>query len=140
MFSGTSSVPLVCQPAESGHNTIRYLLYALASSWPLPAPKVNTEGAWNYRKDTTFDYSHPQYPQVPVQTNSLHVGYYWNRTKKLIYDGHHASAAGCYLGGVVWYAVLFNECPEKLTFKPVEVTQQFANYLKQTAARTVQPQ
>ncbi len=99
--------------------------------------KANSEAPWIYKKEDSFNYDDPQYPQLPVQTNSLHVGYQWNQSKKLGYDGHHANAAGCYLGGLVWYEFLFNESPVKLTFKPAELSQEFADYLKQNATKTV---
>jgi uncharacterized protein DUF4886 len=98
---------------------------------------VTTNVEWGFKKDTNFNYAKPEYPALPVQANSLHIGYTWNREQKFSYDSHHASVAGCYLGGLVWYAFLFKESPAKLSFKPEGVSEEFANYLKRTAARAV---
>lgn len=98
--------------------------------------QVNSSRKWAYHKDERFDFSHPQSPALPDQTYSLHVGYYWSKDK-LGFDSHHANAAGCYLGGLVWYSFLFNESPVKLTFKPDEVDPTFAKQLRKVAWSTV---
>ena len=99
--------------------------------------KAATGDKFKFKKDVTFNYTNTVYPQLPDQTNSLHAGYSWTREQKLAFDSHHASAAGCYLGGLVWYAYLFKQSPEKVMFKPDGVTDGFAKYLRQTAAETV---
>jgi len=74
---------------------------------------------------------------LPVQVNSLHQGYSWDKNKKLVFDSHHANDAGCYLGGLVWYTYLFEESPVRLKFVPKTVSPDFAVYLKKVAKRTV---
>jgi hypothetical protein len=98
--------------------------------------QVNSSRKWAYHNDDRFDFSHPQPPALPNQSHSLHVGYYWSKDK-LGFDSHHANAAGCYLGGLVWYSFLFNESPVKLRFKPDEVDPAFAKQLRKVAWSTV---
>jgi hypothetical protein len=52
-------------------------------------------------------------PELPDQTNSLNVGWFWNKGK-LGHDTHHASAQGRLLGGLVWYAFLTGQDPRTL--------------------------
>ena len=100
---------------------------------------VSTDPQWGYKKDPNFDFKNPVAPALPDQTNSLHVGYRWNKEKnKLTFDANHANAAGCYLGALVWYGFLFNESPEKLTFVPPGVSPEFAAHLRKVAWQTVQ--
>jgi len=94
--------------------------------------RINSGGKWAYHKDPHFDFRHLQRPALPNQTHSLHVGYRWDNDK-LAFDSHHANAAGCYLGGLVWYSFLFNESPVKLTFHPDDVDPKFARQLRKTA-------
>ncbi|GAB4026116.1 DUF4886 domain-containing protein [Spirosoma gilvum] len=98
--------------------------------------QINASRKWGYRPDADFNASQAQSPTLPNQTHSLHVGYFWNNGK-LAFDSHHANAAGCYLGGLVWYGFLFNESPKRLTFVPAEVDKAFARRLRKTAWSTV---
>ncbi|MBD2704983.1 DUF4886 domain-containing protein [Spirosoma sp. BT702] len=98
--------------------------------------KINSSSKWAYHKDDTFDSKQAKSPALPDQTHSLHVGYRWDKDK-LAFDSHHANAAGCYLGGLVWYSFLFRESPVKLTFKPDEVDTDFARQLRKVAWKTV---
>lgn len=79
------------------------------------------------------------YPDLPDQTHSLHVGWYWSRTAdgnhRLDMDAHHASALGCYLAGSVWYEFLFNESVENNSFVPKEISKEDADYLRKTASK-----
>ncbi|SFD90836.1 DUF4886 domain-containing protein [Spirosoma endophyticum] len=98
--------------------------------------QINSTAKWAYRKDDTFNFSQSQAPNLPNQTHSLHMGYRWDKGK-LAFDSHHANAAGCYLGALVWYGFLFDESPVKLTFYPEEVDPNFAKQLRKTAWSTV---
>lgn len=91
-----------------------------------------------YNKDKNYDFTQPVYPFLPKQENSLHVGYYWDKNKKLSFDSHHANTAGCFLGSLVWYAFLFGESPENLRFTPKGVPSGFASQLRKAAWSTVQ--
>ncbi|KAB7727254.1 DUF4886 domain-containing protein [Rudanella paleaurantiibacter] len=98
--------------------------------------RVGSRSKWAYHRDPAYNFAQPQAPALPNQTHSLHVGYRWDGAR-LAFDSHHANAAGCYLGGLVWYGFLFNESPRKLTFRPAEVDESFARKLKKTAWSTV---
>jgi len=93
---------------------------------------------WKYQPDTSFDFEHPVFPNLPDQTNSLYVGYHWNEDGQLIIDPKHATPAGEYLGALVWYGFLFGESPEKLTFAPEELSAPFAAHLRSVAAQALQ--
>jgi hypothetical protein len=49
-------------------------------------------------------------------------------------DRFHASRAGCYLAGCVWFGELFGVSPEKVAFVPEGLTQEEAATLRRTAA------
>jgi hypothetical protein len=100
--------------------------------------RVDSDPDWGYKPDTTFDFKNPVYPALPDQTHSLHVGYSWDKDKALKADYNHASVAGCYLVGLVWYGFLFKESPEKLTFAPKEIPAEFAAHLRHVAWQIVQ--
>jgi hypothetical protein len=91
---------------------------------------------YRFTKDMNFDYDHPVAPNLPIQTNSLNMGYYW-KDNVLVFDPNHANEAGRYLGSLIWYALLFKESPEKLKYQPKEVPADFAAYLRSVAAKTV---
>jgi hypothetical protein len=94
---------------------------------------VNSNPKAAYTPDLKFDVSNAVYPNLPDQKNSLHVGYKYNNSQKLDFDANHANEAGCYLAGLVWYAVLFKESPAKLRFRPEQVSEDFAKVLKSNA-------
>jgi hypothetical protein len=94
-------------------------------------------GPFAFRKDKSFNYENPVYPELPDQTNSLHAGYFWGKEKTLRFDSHHANIAGCYLGSLVWYRFLFGESLEQLHFVPEAVSEDFAGYLKNVANSVV---
>ncbi|CAG4988416.1 hypothetical protein DYBT9275_00077 [Dyadobacter sp. CECT 9275] len=95
--------------------------------------KINSAPQWAYQPDTRFNFEDPKYPVLPTQLYSLHVGYRYDNSQKLAFDGNHANEAGCFLGGLVWYAVLFQESPVKLKFKPENVEDDFAKQLRKVA-------
>lgn len=97
---------------------------------------VATDKKWGFKKDTEFDEEKATYPALPKDENSLNVGYQWTKDKVLKFDANHANEAGCYLSGLLWYKVLLAENPEKVKFRPEGVSPEFAEFLKQTAAKT----
>ena len=99
--------------------------------------KVSSSKKWGYKPNAEYDFSHPVYPNLPNQAQSLHRGYYWDKDQKLGFDSHHANEAGCFLGSLVWYTFLFGESPEKITFVPKQVSPEFAKYLKKIANSVV---
>jgi hypothetical protein len=102
--------------------------------------RTTRDQKWSYHPDTKFDFANATFPQLPNQQNSLHVGWRW-RTQKgvqsLAIDGHHANTAGEYLGGCVFYEVLFQEDVTKNSFIPDDLSPPFAAFLRETAHRTV---
>ena len=95
--------------------------------------KINSDPKTAYKPDAGFNVDNAQSPSLPDQTNSLHVGYHYNNSQKIAFDANHANEAGCYLGGLVWYAALFHESPGKLKFRPDQVPEEFAAQLKVAA-------
>lgn len=95
--------------------------------------RVDSDPLWGY-KPTSVDEKAYAYPALPEQKHSLHVGFRWTPEKKFGRDYNHANAAGEYLGALVWYAVLFDESPEKLSFVPSGVDKEFAAHLRKVAA------
>ncbi len=96
--------------------------------------RVDSDPQWGFKPDPAFDEKAAQHPVLPRQMNSLHAGFRWNAEKKLGKDANHANAAGEYLGALVWYAVLFEEAPEKVKYVPQGVTPEFAAHLRKVAA------
>ncbi len=97
---------------------------------------ISSDPSTAFKKDDSFDPKTTVYPALPHEQNSLNAGYSWSNNK-LNFDSHHSNDAGKYLGGLVWYAVLFNEPVNKLKFKPQSVSEAFAAKLKAAAMRAV---
>lgn len=97
--------------------------------------KVSTHKTWAFVKDSTFIPNKAIYPQLPNDLNSLNVGYNWSKDQKLNFDPNHANEAGCYLAGLVWYRFVLKQKPTRVKFKPKPVQDNFAEFLRQTAAK-----
>lgn len=86
-----------------------------------------------------FDFVAAAYPALPEQKHSLHVGWRWVKqpdgTHKLRMDGHHANAAGEYLGACVFYEVLFQESSVGNPFAPPGLGASHVRFLQETAHR-----
>jgi hypothetical protein len=52
-------------------------------------------------------------------------------------DGHHANAAGEYLGACVWYEVLLGKSVEDNAFTPPSIDPAYAKFLRATAHEAV---
>ena len=90
--------------------------------------------------DPNFDYKKPQYPALPDQTHSLHAGYNWKKTGnkwKFGMDGHHAGAAGEYLGAAVWYEGLYGKSVVGNSFVPQGLKAADVTILQRIAHQTV---
>jgi hypothetical protein len=98
---------------------------------------VAADKRWMFKKDPAFDYANPVYPALPLEENSINVGYSWGKDKKLKFDPNHANDAGCYLAGLVWYSHLFKGAPNQVRFKPASVSDEFVGFLKSVALKTV---
>ncbi|WP_406826303.1 DUF4886 domain-containing protein [Pedobacter sp. KACC 23697] len=97
---------------------------------------VAEDRKYGFKPDFSFNYEHPTAPNLPDQTHSINVGYYWNK-KELVFDPNHANDAGKYLGGLIWYGILFNDSVKNIRFKPENVSEEFAQYLRKVAANTI---
>jgi hypothetical protein len=105
---------------------------------------ANRDPQWGFRPSTKpFDYKNAKQGELPEQTHSLNVGWKWGTkpgdpTVRLGMDGHHASMAGEYLGGCVWFEVLFGQSVEDNQFVPKGLDPDYAKFLRATAHRAVQ--
>ncbi|MEH3112213.1 DUF4886 domain-containing protein [Pedobacter terrae] len=97
---------------------------------------VTNDRKYGFKPDLSFNYEHPTAPNLPDQTHSINIGYYWNK-KELVFDPNHANDAGKYLGGLIWYGMLFNDSVKNIRFKPDNVSEAFAQYLRKVAAKTI---
>lgn len=102
---------------------------------------AETDPAWGFQPDTTFEPKKAGHPALPDQTHSLHVGWRWRKNDDGRYtlgmDGHHANLAGEYLGACVWYEVLFGGSCVDLAFVPKGLDKEYARFLRTTAHRAV---
>lgn len=102
---------------------------------------ADTDSQWGYQPDATYDLKQKEPTTLPDQTHSLHVG--WRLTKqtdgsqKLSIDGHHANAAGEYLGACVWYEVLFGESVVGNEFVTAGLDKAYGRFLQETAHKAV---
>ncbi len=97
---------------------------------------ADSDPKWGYKPDTTFDFKAAKKPALPDQLHSLHVGFRW-RDNSISIDGHHANQAGEYLGGCVWYEVLFGESVVGNPFVPPGMDPAYARFLQETAHKAV---
>ncbi|MGC3969714.1 MAG: DUF4886 domain-containing protein [Pirellulales bacterium] len=82
-----------------------------------------------------------EYPTPPEQPHSLHVGWKWSKAggkDVLGMDGHHASMAGRYLAGCVFYEFLFGVSPVGNSYVPPKLDADYARFLQETAHTAVQ--
>ena len=102
---------------------------------------ADTDPKWGYKPDTQFDAKTAKSPALPDQQHSLHVGQRWvtaDGKASLQMDGHHASRAGEYLGGLVFYEFLFGSSVVGNKFRPEGVDGDYARFLQETAHKTVE--
>ncbi len=101
---------------------------------------ADTDPKWGYQPDPKFDPKAAKPPALPVQTHSLHVGQRWvtaNGKATLQMDGHHANAAGEYLGGLVFYEFLYGKSAVGNKFRPEGMDADYARFLQETAHKAV---
>ncbi len=96
-----------------------------------------------YRKDPEFDFGNPPDGELPDQTGSLNVGYYWRSSsggRSLNLDYRHANEVGRYLGAAVWYEILFGEPAPSDAPVPTQLNPESAAALRQIAHEAVRAQ
>lgn len=102
---------------------------------------ADTDPEWGFRPDAKFDPKTAVKPALPDQDHSLHMGWSWKTeagVASLKMDGHHASQAGCYLAGCVFYEFLFAESVVENSFVPKELDPAYAKFLRATAHAAVE--
>ncbi|MES2792850.1 MAG: DUF4886 domain-containing protein [Planctomycetota bacterium] len=97
---------------------------------------ADSDSNWGYKPDTAFDFKAAKKPALPDQLHSLHIGFRW-QNESISLDGHHANQAGEYLGGCVWYEVLFGESVVGNKFVPAGMDPAYAQFLQETAHKAV---
>lgn len=101
---------------------------------------ADNDPQFGFQADEAFDVSQAAHPQLPSEKYSLHRGYRWTErdgSRELGLDGHHANAAGEYLGGCVWFECLFGESAIGIPFIPENLDATHATFLQQVAAQAV---
>jgi hypothetical protein len=96
---------------------------------------------WGFRPDLDWDRAVMRAPNLPAQTNSLHVGWRWTTKdgkQSLGMDGHHANLAGQFLGACVWFEMLFNESTLNNSFVPKGLDPAHATFLRSIAHQAVE--
>ncbi|WDQ15311.1 DUF4886 domain-containing protein [Rhodopirellula sp. P2] len=102
---------------------------------------ADNDRQFGYQPPKNFDAQSLEYPSLPEQTHSLHVGYSWSKSDdkpKLKMDGHHANLAGEYLGACVWFECLYGESPIGNAFVPAKLDTQYAVHLQTIAHQAAQ--
>lgn len=102
---------------------------------------ADTDPKWGYKPDLKFDMKSAMPPALPDQKHSLHIGWRWEKADDksvLKMDGHHASPAGEYLGGLVFYEFLYGRSAVGNKFRPSGVDEDYARFLQDTAHKAVE--
>ncbi len=82
--------------------------------------------------DADFDFKNAVPPKLPRQDHSLNVGWRWNGSK-LRLDGHHANAAGQFLGAAVWFEFFFDDDVRENAYVPEQLDAKDARFLREIA-------
>ncbi len=85
------------------------------------AARQTPRWAFTAYPDPAFDYKNPPPGQVPAQPNSLHMGWRWQNVRgeqRFWHDYLHANDAGRYLAACVWFATLFDQGADTITYVP----------------------
>ncbi len=130
------------------YEQVRTAYHAFADKWDLdilPSGDAmfaaDTDPKWGFRPDLEFDFKNAKPPALPDQSHSLHRGWSWvkqNDKRILRMDGHHASRAGEYLIGCVWFEKLFGESVVDNGFVPDFLEADYAAFLRRTAHEAVE--
>ncbi len=92
---------------------------------------------WTYTfPDPDYDYDRPVKGTVPRQPGSLFNGWHWEG-ERLVLDAFHANQAGRYLGGCVFYEMLFGDDVTRLDYHPAGLSAGDAAQLRRIARETV---
>ncbi len=92
---------------------------------------------WNFEFDPDFDYKNPNPPALPNEKQSLCQGFKWKNDSTPFTDTHHAGPLGQYLGGAVFFEMLFNESVIGNSFRLPDESEEEILFLQQIAHDTV---
>ncbi|MBC8453816.1 DUF4886 domain-containing protein [PVC group bacterium] len=95
---------------------------------------------WNFVPDPDFYPETATHPNYPNDRHSLNVGFTWNEWSdmpEIMFDTHHASHAGQYLGAAVFFETLFEKSVLDNTFLPEELPVAEVRFLQKIAHETV---
>jgi len=147
-FTAPAAKPGEPRSAAEMYRGIREAYRVLADA--LDAPVIPAGDAFHmalrherfrHRVDPSFDPARAEHPALPDQTGSLHVGWNWKTGDdgrwKLTLDDRHASVAGSYLAGCVWFESLFEESSVGNAFVPPGLDPATARALQEIAHRAV---
>lgn len=107
---------------------------------------AGADARFGLKKDTSFDPQSAKELELPRDRHSLHAGWLWEASPEdpdklqLVFDGHHASAAGMYLAGCVFYEIVFGDSVVENQFTPAELDPQYARFLRRVAHESVERQ
>lgn len=101
----------------------------------------NVRQVWNFQPDPNFDAKKAVYPALPDQSRALCIGWMWNKDaktgqEKIRYD-HHANQAGRLLAALVWREFFLGADSRQSTYKPSEMSEENAVFLRKIAHETV---
>ena len=101
----------------------------------------NVRQVWNFQPDNSFDPKTAVYPALPNQQHTLCIGWMWEKNaktgeQKLRYD-HHANPEGRLLAALVWREFFLEADSRLSTFKPKEVSDEDATFIRKIAHETV---
>ena len=142
---------------EGEPRTQEEMYQGLARAYAKVAHSLNAKiiptgnGFWRADNDPKYRYQPAEdaaarkfiFPELPNQTYSLHKGYNWKKKdgqNRLNMDGHHTSLAGKYLAACIWYSCLFADNPELVTFRPDEISADYAAFLRKVAKEVTEQQ
>lgn len=144
-------------PTKPGTPTTQFAMYrALTNAYEETATELglrmlpvgdafflaDSDSLWRFQPDRRFDPATAQFPALPQERHSLHVGWQWKRARDgkrtLRMDGHHANLAGEYLGACVFYEMLFDASVLEVPYVPAGLDAAYARFLRETAHRAVQ--
>ncbi|MBA3699835.1 MAG: DUF4886 domain-containing protein [Planctomycetes bacterium] len=133
--------------AEDMHNRVRAAYVGVAKDLTLeviPSGEAfwsaGTDATWGFKVDTQWNNKTAEFPSLPEQRHSLHIGWSWSQKdgkRTLGFDGRHANKTGEYLAGCVWFETLYRRSVVGNTFRPKEISAEDATFLQQVAHRVV---
>lgn len=133
--------------AEDMHNRVRAAYVGVAKELKLeviPSGQAfwlaGSDPAWGFKVDSAWNSKTAEFPSLPDQRHSLHIGWSWSEKdgkKTLGFDGRHANKTGEYLAGCVWFETLYRRSVVGNTFRPKEISAEDAAFLQKIAHQAV---